>query len=106
MGILLGIKKYFYLAVGLFTTVFLAWVYFLKKDNEAKEEKIEDMEYEAKVVEKVHETEQKVAEFKGAVEANEGSLDVKIKKAQEEYDKVKDKADVKDTTVNDKFTFV
>ena len=106
MGILLGIKKYFYLGIGLLTSVFLAWVYFLKKDNEAKEEKIDDMEYEAKVVEKVHVEEQKIAEFKGAVEANEGSLDVKIKKAQEEYDKVKDKANVKDTSVNDQFTFV
>ena len=105
MGILLGIKKYFYLAVGVVTTVFLGWVYFLKKDNEAKEEKIEDMEYEAEVVEKVHEQKQKVAEFKGAVEANEGSLDVKIKKAQEEYDKVKEKMDAKDIGVDDKFTF-
>jgi len=106
MDILLGVKKYFYIAVAFFTTVFLGWVYFLKKDNESKEEKIEDMEYEAKVVEKVHEQKQKIAEFKGAVKANEDSLELKIKKAQEEYDKVKDKANVKDPVINDKFTFV
>lgn len=106
MDILLGIKKYFYIAVSIITTIFLGWVYFLKKDNESKEEEIEDLKYEAKAQEKVHDEEKKISEFKGAVEANEGSLDVKINKAQEEYDKVKDKSNEKDNTIDGGFTFV
>lgn len=105
MNILLGIKKYIYLIVSIFTTVFLGWVYFLKKDNESKEDEIEDLKYEAKVQEKVHKEEQKIAEFKGAVEANDGVLDEKIKKAQEAYDKVKDKSN-ENNSIDDNFTFV
>lgn len=105
MDVLLGIKKYFYLAVGLATTVFLGWVYWLKKDNESKEEEIEDLHYEAEVAKKVHEEDQKIAEFRGAVEANEGGLDAKIEKAEAEYEKVKEKVGVETDDRSDGFTF-
>lgn len=105
MGILLGIKKYLYAAVGLATTIFLGWVYFLKKDNEAKEEKIEDMEYEAKVVEAVHEEEQKVAEFKGTVDTSIVDLKKAKEKANVEYIKAKEKSNDEAGFNGDGYTF-
>lgn len=104
MYILLGIKKYFYLAIGLATTLFLGWVYWLKKDNEAKEEEIEDLEYEAVVAEAVHEEEKKVAEFAGVVKSEKDELAVKVEEAQKEYDDAWKESD-EATSVDDGYTF-
>lgn len=105
MSILLGIKKYFYLALGVLGSVFMAWVYFLKKDNEAKKDKIEDLEYEAKVTKKVFEEEKKVAKFEGAVDTAVEDLGTLKEKTDIEYNKAKEKSNDKANTNSDDYTF-
>lgn len=99
------LKTYTYAAFALLGTVVVGVLIYLKKSNEAKAEKIDELEKEILVKDEIHKSEKDVAEFKGSLNVLDEALKTKQDQADIEYKKAVENEKINNTS-NDNYTML